>query len=113
PIPSPPEGERAAGRAETLASSEEARAEMGEGAGSSLEEQEPTVNDEGIAGVIAARVAGQVDGDAAEVVAHAPAPQRHPRQDLLHEGLAVERLLRHGRIDPAGHDGVHADLVAR
>jgi hypothetical protein len=29
--PSPPEGERAAVRAETLASSEEARAEMGEG----------------------------------------------------------------------------------
>src|SRR4030095_16375194 len=39
PIPSPPEGERAAGRAETLASSEEARAEMGEGGCRSLEAQ--------------------------------------------------------------------------
>src|SRR5215831_19091476 len=96
-IPSPPEGERVRVRGSSVA----------------LEDQVAAVDDKGVAGVVAGGVAGEVDGDAAEVVAHAPAAQRNAGQHLLHEGLAVERLLGHGRVDPPRDDGVDADLMAR
>src|SRR5215467_9523701 len=100
----------APGRGEGRTSSRDARLErrgegwdeQGEG---KLEHEVPAVDDEG--------VAGEVDGDAAEVVAHAPAAHRNTGQHLLHEGLAVECLLGHGRVDPPRDDRVDADLMAR
>src|SRR5215831_19426462 len=71
-IPSPLEGRegRPSSRDARLERRGEGRDEQGEG---KLEHEVPAVDDEGVAGVIARGVAGEVDGDAAEVVAHAPA----------------------------------------
>src|SRR5262245_23443285 len=72
------------------------------GAGERLEHRVAAVDDEGVAGVIGGGVAGQVDGDAGEILGGTPAAYGHPRQDLLHELVPSERALRHGRVDPAG-----------
>ena len=55
---------------------------------SALENDKAAIDRERIAGVVLARVAGEVDGDAAKVVAHSLAPHRHARKYLAHEGAS-------------------------
>src|SRR5258708_13321367 len=64
-----------------------------------LENGVAAVDDEGVAGVVAARVAGEVDHDPAEVAAGAPAPRGHPRDHAGLEALPGHRL--------PGHPGPH------
>src|SRR6266508_4418240 len=77
------------------------------------EERVAAVDDEDVAGMIRAGVADQIDRDAAEVLTRAPAPHGHPGQHPLREGLTVQRLLGHRRVDPAGHDAIRADAMPR
>src|SRR5882672_11695334 len=55
-----------------------------------LEDEIAAVDDERVAHVIAGGGAREIDGDTAEVAAHAPAAHGHARQHLVREGLAVE-----------------------
>src|SRR5256885_2822733 len=67
------------------------------------------VDDQAVAGVIAGRIGGEVDGDAAEVLRPTPAARRHAADDAGVEHLRALRALGHLGGDPAGQDGVGAD----
>src|SRR5215217_3823781 len=54
-----------------------------------LEDLVAAVDQEGIAGVVAAGVRGQVDGDAAEILGLAPAAGGHAADDLGGEGVVA------------------------
>jgi hypothetical protein len=71
-----------------------------------LELRVAAVDDEVFAGVVAAGVAGDVDGDAGEVRAGAPAAHGDAADDGGFELLIPDAGFGHGRFDPAGGDGV-------
>src|SRR3989337_270372 len=69
----------------------------------------PAVDDEHLAGHERRRRRAQEHGGGRDLLGPAPPSHRDLREDLRLGLGVVALLLVHGRVDPAGSDGVHAD----